>query len=237
MRDAFGFFTVFALVCAGLILGIGFFFPGLLPNSDDRGQFVFLIILVTLIGSGIVGSTRAQISLALRQSLIWFGIFLALVTLYAYRDNFSAISTRVQAELVPARPVRMEDEKGHKTSNVVALVKSADGHFWAQGKVNGHSIRFMVDTGASTVTLTMVDARRVGYRKKDLRFVVPVSTAAGQVMGAPIRLEKLSIGGIVLRDVDALVLPKGLQTSLLGMSYLGRLSRFEASKNQLILRR
>ncbi len=238
MRHALGFFAAFSLIVAALMLGISVFLPNLLPSSEDQGQFVFLIILLTLIASGVIGGSRANMGLALRNGLIWIGIFLLIVALYAFRDDFSIVGQKVMAELMPARAQNMVDESG-TTSNgsAVAIRKAADGHFWAEGKVNNTHVRFMVDTGASAVALTLNDARRAGYKVKDLHFTVTVNTASGQVMAAPVNLKKLSIGSLTVRDVRALIIRDGLDTSLLGMSYLGRLSRFEASRNQLILRR
>jgi len=82
-----------------------------------------------------------------------------------------------------------------------------------------------------------MDAKRAGVNIDKLRFNIPVSTASGQVYAARTMLDYLSIGQLRIENVDAMVMRDGLDTSLLGMSYLGRLSRFEATKNQLILRR
>ncbi len=238
MRNALGFFAVFALIVAALMLGIGVLAPNLLPNPEDRGQFVFLIILVTMISTGIFSGSRARIGLALRQGLIWIGIFLLLITLYAFRQDFAFVGKTVMGELSPSRPQAISNQDQiNQNGSAVAIRKASDGHFWAEGSVNNTHVRFMVDTGASKVALTLSDARRAGYRKEDLRFIVPVNTASGQVFAAPVLIETLSIGGLKVHNVDALVMKKGLDTSLLGMSYLGRLSRFEASRDQLVLRR
>lgn len=118
-----------------------------------------------------------------------------------------------------------------------AVRKAADGHFWAEAKVEGRHVRFLVDTGASTVALTPADARRLGLEVGELVFDQPVTTASGRTMGAAVTLEYVSVAGARIDDVEALVLQDGLETSLLGMTYLGRLSRFEASRDALILRR
>lgn len=119
----------------------------------------------------------------------------------------------------------------------VAITKADDGHYWAEAQVNGVRVRFMVDTGASVVALTETDAKRAGLDTDALVYDRPVSTAAGSVLAAGVHLERVSVSGIEQRGVDALVMPKGLATSLLGMSYLGRLSRIEATRDSLILRR
>lgn len=238
MRNALGFFVAFALIVAALMLGIGLLAPNFLPSTDDRGQFVYLIILIAMISTGIIGGTRANFGLAVRQAVIWVGIFLLLITSYAFRGDFALIKDRILAELMPSQAQSIASEDGQTiTGSAVAIRKASDGHFWAEGRVNNTHVRFMVDTGASAVALTLADARRIGFGEEDLRYTVLVNTASGQTFAAPVTLRRLSIGGLIVSDVRALVIKDGLDTSLLGMSYLGRLSRFEASKNQLILRR
>lgn len=116
------------------------------------------------------------------------------------------------------------------------IAKSRDGHFWALGEVNGAPVRFLVDTGASTVALTKADARRLGFETDRLTYGYTVTTANGPARAAAVKLGRVSVAGAALDDVDALVIEQGLEASLLGMSYLGRLSRFEATPTALVLR-
>ena len=116
------------------------------------------------------------------------------------------------------------------------IIKSADGHYWAEGQVNGKAVHFLVDTGATAVALTGEDAARLGLDPKALHYAYKVMTASGQARAAEVKLASVSIAGARVNDVDALVIEKGLPSSLLGMTYLGRLSNFEATKTALILR-
>ncbi len=113
--------------------------------------------------------------------------------------------------------------------------KDADGHFWAEASVDGKAVRFLVDTGATAVSLSMADAQRLGIDTSKLTYDYSVITADGRTRAASVKLASVAIAGARVRDVDALVIEKGLETSLLGMSYLGRLSRFEATPRALIL--
>lgn len=113
--------------------------------------------------------------------------------------------------------------------------KSSDGHYWADGQVGGASVRFLVDTGATAVALTPDDARRLGFDVSALNYSNRVITAAGQSRAASVRLASLTVSGARLDNVDALVIEKGLDTSLLGMTYLGRLASFQATRQALIL--
>jgi aspartyl protease family protein len=116
-----------------------------------------------------------------------------------------------------------------------AIAKSADGHYWADGQVNGSAVRFLVDTGATAVALTPDDARRLGFSPATLTYGYKVVTAAGEARAAAVRLASVTIAGTRLENVDALVIEKGLDTSLLGMTYLGRLASFQATRQALIL--
>jgi aspartyl protease family protein len=113
--------------------------------------------------------------------------------------------------------------------------KSADGEYWAQGQVNGASVRFLVDTGASAVALTPADARKLGFDMAALNYGYRVVTAGGSTRAAAVKLASVTVAGARLDNVDALVIEKGLDTSLLGMSYLGRLASFQATRQALIL--
>jgi aspartyl protease family protein len=114
-----------------------------------------------------------------------------------------------------------------------AVAKGADGHFWADAEVNGKPVHFLVDTGATAVALTPEDAERLGFNAKDLKYGYDITTASGGARAAAITLGSVSINGARLDNVQALVVSDGLDVSLLGMSYLGRLTRFEATRNTL----
>lgn len=116
------------------------------------------------------------------------------------------------------------------------VAKGSDGHFWAWAQINGRPVRVLIDTGATAVALTPDDARRIGVDLTKLIYDRPVNTAQGGVMAASLTLGEVTVAGARVDGVDAVIVPKGLSTSLLGMSYLGRLDSFQASRNAMILR-
>jgi aspartyl protease family protein len=122
-------------------------------------------------------------------------------------------------------------------SGAVTLRADSRGHFSADLTINGGRVPMMVDTGASIIALTQEDAHRAGVFPNPADFKVPVSTANGSIGAAPVKLREVRLDRIVVRDVDAVVLPAGrLRTSLLGMSFLQRLSGFNVANNTLVLR-
>lgn len=132
-------------------------------------------------------------------------------------------------------PVAAAHAAGASTEVPQAIPRAGDGHYWADGEVNGRTVRFLVDTGATAVALTPQDAQRLGVDPATLRYGYRVVTAGGQIRAASVKLASVTVAGARVDDVDALVIEKGLDTSLLGMTYLGRLSRFEASRGRLVL--
>lgn len=116
------------------------------------------------------------------------------------------------------------------------VLKGLDGHYWADALIEGRAVRMMVDTGASVIALTRNDAARLGLRLKPADFSGTVVTASGPVRAAPVELETVAVGGARVERVQALVVERGLPHSLLGMSYLGRLSGFTATPASLTLR-
>ena len=141
----------------------------------------------------------------------------------------------------PMRIARLEAEgfaAGPQTVGAGAVRKAADGHFWADADVSGQrgpgqKVHFLVDTGATAVALTPQDAERLGFKAQDLKYSYSVTTAGGSSRAAAVTLTSVSINGARLGDVQALVVADGLDVSLLGMSYLGRLTRFEATREML----
>jgi aspartyl protease family protein len=117
-----------------------------------------------------------------------------------------------------------------------AVLKAQDGHYWAEGQVDGAPVRFLVDTGATQVALTAADAARLGIDLDSLDYGSSVMTASGPARAAAVKLTSVTVAGARLTNVDALVIEKGLDASLLGMSYLGRLSSFQATREALFLR-
>jgi aspartyl protease family protein len=116
------------------------------------------------------------------------------------------------------------------------VLKAADGHYWADAVIDGRAVRVMVDTGASVVVLTPGDAARLGLDLKAADFSGTMITASGPVRAASVELKTVAVAGARVDSVQALVVEHGLPHSLLGMSYLGRLSGFTATPAALTLR-
>lgn len=113
------------------------------------------------------------------------------------------------------------------------LQRGPDGHFYADAQVNGTMIHFVVDTGASVVVLTAADAQRAGLQLPSERAVA--MGAGGPIEIIPVTLDRVAVGGIEARGVQAAV-AESTPISLLGQSYLQRLSSVEIRGDTMVLR-
>jgi aspartyl protease family protein len=221
------------LVVGVLIVAFGLhtLFPEALRLEHNRMSLVYYVVWIAVIGSAILATFRQRWSEAIKYGVVWFLILLAVVALYAYRDDFTEVALRVGAAVVPGMAV--ETAPGE-----IVLRASADGHFYANATVDGVSMRFLVDTGASSIALSAEDARRIGFDPDALDYFLPVTTANGATFAARVTLDEMRLGSIAFERVPAAVMPRGaLATSLLGMAFLERLSGFEIAGDRLVLRR
>lgn len=118
----------------------------------------------------------------------------------------------------------------------VTLSAGADGHFMADGQINGAAIRFIVDTGATSVAIPASEANRlrIDYRKGQR---VTTQTAGGPTQAYVVRLDSIRIGSIELQNVEAIVIEQGLNISLLGNSFLNRMEMRREGQTMTLTRR
>ncbi|GIK81136.1 MAG: TIGR02281 family clan AA aspartic protease [Pseudorhodoplanes sp.] len=137
------------------------------------------------------------------------------------------------AAVAVVEPARTTPSAGSRS---ITIPRDARGHFQVDARVDGRRLGFMVDTGASTIALTASNAKRLGIHPSPGDFSVNVRTANGTVRAAPATLNMVEVGGLVVRDVRALVVPdNALSENLLGMSFLAKLRRFEYANGKLVL--
>src|SRR5256884_7322989 len=118
----------------------------------------------------------------------------------------------------------------------LSIPRDFRGHFQAIGRIDGQHINFMVDTGASVVALNEKSAARFGLRPSRSDYNATVSTANGTIKAAGTRIAMIELGGLVVRDVDAVVLPdEALSENLHGLSFLSKLKGVENANARVVL--
>lgn len=200
--------------------------PGALNDDDKRMQLIYLCIILVALTSGLAARLQARPGTTLAHLGTWGVIFAALILVYSYRDQFGGLGQRFAAELIPAQGT----ETGPAS---VTYAAEADGHYHVYGAIDGSSVRFLVDSGATDIVLSPGDARMLGLQPEYLDYTMVAQTANGTVRGAPIRLKTLKVGPIVMHDVPATVNEAEMSSSLLGMEFLRRLKSWGVKNGRL----
>ncbi len=198
-------------------------------STEDFGSLAYQLAILVFLGATLLVLFRERFIQAITAALLWVLVGLVLVIGYTYRFEFGDIADRVLAELIP----------GHVISHgrTVEVARSGGGDFAINAQINGARIAMVLDTGASSVVLTTDDAKAAGLPLDLLNYTVGIDTANGRTRAAPVTLDRIAVGGLEERSVDALVVQPGqLKTSLLGMSFLNRLQSWQVNGDRLILK-
>jgi aspartyl protease family protein len=194
------------------------------------GRIAIGVILILILLPSLLTHFRGRWTKAPRYLLIWGLLLLAIVAGHAYQHELSSVAGRVIEDLVPGTVVAPVEGE-------VIVTRRMDRQFQMKAVVNGVTLPFLFDTGATTVTIRAEDADRLGIATDQLLFNVPISTANGRTLAASTMIETLSVGGITERRIQALVAKFGtLGTNLLGQNFLERLSSYRVENDRLIMR-
>jgi aspartyl protease family protein len=222
---------------AGLLLLIGALLVGVFAE-DPIGEFSALEAagllglggLSLLMAASIVEGFARHWTYGVQSIAVSGGVLIALLVTYASRAELQTVLDRAIGDIAVGRTVVTPEGE-------VVAARRMDGSFLVRAEVNGHEARFIFDTGASTVVLRAENAAALGFNPETLNYSVPVSTANGAALAAPVVIESLTVGSITERNVRALIARSGvLHANLLGMSFLERLGSYEVRGNRLILR-
>jgi aspartyl protease family protein len=197
-------------------------------STGEFASLSYKLVLLVFIASAVVVIFRGRFTQAASAALLWIAIGLVLLVGYTYRFELREAADRVMAEIIPGHVV------AHGRS--VEVARAFNGDFDISARINGARVAMVLDTGASSVVLTRDDAKAAGLPLEVLSYTAIIDTANGRTHAAPVRLDRIAVGGLVERSVDALVAQPGqLKTSLLGMSFLNRLQSWEVRGDRLLL--
>lgn len=115
----------------------------------------------------------------------------------------------------------------------IVLTASSGGHFMATGQINGSTVQFMVDTGATMVAMSIADANRIGINYQSGQRGT-VGTANGTAPAWRVKLQSVRIGDVVVYQVDALISPASMPFVLLGNSFLSHF-QMNRTNDQMVL--
>jgi aspartyl protease family protein len=135
-------------------------------------------------------------------------------------------------------PINTAAASSHAAGNTAMLYADPRGHFFADIQVRGIPIKTMVDTGASLVALSTEDAAKIGFKANPSDRKAQFNTANGVVTASLVRLPEVRLQGLTVYDVDAAIMPPGAMSgTLLGMSFMKKLSSFESRGSSMVMRK
>ena len=190
-------------------------------DSNDLGRLIYLGLLLMAVAGYFIAGNRQSFGKTAQQATIWAFLFLGAIAV-------AGLWPDIRRQALP--------QEATLRDGGLEVRAAEDGHFYVAAEVNGADIIFLIDTGASDIVLTGRDAKRIGFDPTSLAYTSQAQTANGRVDIAPIRLDTFKLGPYEDRDLRASVNGGDLDTSLLGISYLG-LYELSFSADRLTLRR
>ncbi|GAB1362909.1 TIGR02281 family clan AA aspartic protease [Rhodobacter sp.] len=191
-------------------------------EGDSIARLGYLVLLLVAVAGWVIVEYRGRLGQAFRVAAAWGLIILGLMAAYGLWNDIRG-------------PMAVPDQILTDTGKV-ELPRAPDGHYYATLLVNGVELRFMADTGASTMVLTKADALAVGLDPDSLMYLGQAYTANGVVRTARVTLDTVALGPFADDGISAWVNEGEMDMSLLGMDYLGRF-RIEIAGNMMILSR
>lgn len=192
-------------------------------SGDDFGNLIYLALLGGVIAFWFFTSGRTSMNKVLQQMSIWALIFIGVIAAYGMWGD-------IRQTVAPGQTI----EKGGAR---IQLPRAPDGHYYARANINGVSIRFVVDTGASGVVLRKADAESAGIKLEELAFLSEAMTANGPVRIATVRTQSFGFPGLEISGFRVNVNEGQMSQSLMGMSYLQTFEKIEISGGTLVLTR
>jgi aspartyl protease family protein len=184
---------------------------------------LYILMAIMLVLGGLMARREPLAKLA-TMALAWVAIFLGGFVIFTFRDDLGWVAQRLRAEAT-GTPVQQGE--------IIRIPMAIDGHFWVEGKINGHDVKFLVDSGATMTTIGTSIARQSGVAVDPGRDQL-VRTGNGIVRVASASAAELSIGSIHRQDMR-LHVAEDEDLNVLGMNFLSSLQRWGVEGRWLVL--
>ena len=198
-----------------------------MSDGDQAVHFIYLLGCLVLVASAFM-VRRIPIAQGLKMFVGWVLIFGAAFVIFTLKDEFLALGNRLMVEV---RGGTVEEA----APGEVRIRQASDGHFWVDAELNGQTARFLIDSGATTTSISRAAAERSGIKPR-AGFGTMVQTANGIVMVQRGRAASLKVGGIERRDIAVHISDGFGETNVIGMNFLSSLKSWSVEGRTLVLK-
>lgn len=196
-------------------------------DGDQAIHFIYLMGCLVLVASAFM-VRRIPIAQGLKMFVGWVLIFGAAFVIFTLKDEFLALGDRLMVEV---RGGTVQEVSGGE----IRIRQASDGHFWVDAELNGQPARFLVDSGATTTSISRTTATRAAIEASAGPGAI-VQTANGLVTVQRGRAALLKVGGIERQDVAVHISDGFGETNVIGMNFLSSLRSWSVEGRTLILR-
>lgn len=194
----------------------------------DQGADMLWIVLASTLVIAALLARRLSFRGALGMALGWIAIFAVVLILFTYGRDIATVGVRVGQEVTGAAQQRAEGQSLH-------IRMGSDGHFWANGEINGTSARFLIDSGATVTAISDTVARETGLNVDESGPGVIMQTANGTVLARRASIAGLTLGPIRTGDLPVIVSDRFNGVNVLGMNFLSRLKSWRVENGEMVL--
>lgn len=191
--------------------------------TDSNAPYVVAGVLWLVLVVASLAARRIPIGQTARMAAAWIAIFALVFGIFAFRSEFSMVGQRMKSELL-GTPIEQGGE--------VRIQMAEDGHFWTVASVNGREARFLIDSGATTTTISGDLANELELERTSRQAIV--ETANGTV-GMAMTDANLRLGSIERPEMSLLVNEQD-SANVLGMNFLSSLTSWRVEGRQLVLK-
>jgi aspartyl protease family protein len=196
-------------------------------NGDQTAGLIYSLLLLVLVGSALV-SRSLPIGQTLKMAMGWVGIFALIFLVVSFRPELRMIWSRVTGELGLSSAPAISGAP-------MTLRKREDGHFWVDAQMNGQTVSFLVDSGATFTALSAQAARDAGVQPDAFSMKAAIGTANGMVEADRATIADLRVGSLTMKDHAVVVSEAFGDTNVLGMNFLSALESWRVEGNSMIL--
>ena len=198
-----------------------------MSDGESALQFVYLLVMLAMVVAAL-STHRLPLGKTVKMLAAWALIFLVLFLAFTLKDDFKALGKRIAAEVRGGGKVVQSGRE-------IRIRKSEDGHFHVNAEVNGRSVEFLIDSGATVTSMSATAARNVGVEEGG-GFPVVVETANGTVRASRGTIATLKVGPIERSEHTVFVAESFGNTQVLGMNFLSSLSAWGVEGEWLVLK-